>query len=208
MPDREFEGVYVNISKTLQAALDAAEAAKAESNKVVRAANITTAIANEAAWALEKKAHLSNLTKEQKRFLGVVAGEALQGNVKEQKAVAHTIMNRLKEPRDRWTDVRTVTDVLDKDQYIAVDGRQYNLIVAYLDNRDGKNADYESLIAAVLPIYAGSEPDFTGGAHFIFNAIGSEKLEADLKAQPDRYIKTGPISGIDDIKFRMYRCLW
>jgi RHS repeat-associated protein len=151
----------------------------------------------------------NQLSEEQKRFIAVIAGEAIGANEKTQKAVAHTIMNRVKEPRDAWSHVKSVTDVLVKSQYDAVGENQYNLAMAYLNDRDGNDARYETLISTVLPIYDGRDKDdFTGGAHYIFNAKLSTKLEASLKASPNRYRKLGPFDGIDDVKFRMYRCLW
>ena len=148
------------------------------------------------------------LTAEEKHFISVVAGEAIGENAKTQKAVAHTIMNRVKEPRDSWCNVTSVSDVLVSSQYKAVGGTQYNLCMEYLNNRNGNSLEYENLIAAVLPIYWGEEADFTGGAHFIFNVHGSAKLLRDLEAQPDRYVKCGPFDDISDTKYRMYRCLW
>ena len=148
------------------------------------------------------------ITDEVRLFLGVIAGEAIGANESTWKAEAHTIMNRVSEPRDVWSNAKTVTDVLTKAQYNAVGDNQYNLMQAYINNRDGSNAKYESLIAAVLPIYAGNEADFTGGAHYIFNVNGSAALEADLKSQPNRYTKLGPFNGISDTAYRMYRCEW
>ena len=150
----------------------------------------------------------SQLTQSEKHFISVIAGEAIGENAKTQKAVAHTIMNRVNEPRDVWRKAKSVDDVLIKSQYNAVGSNQYNLCMAYLNNRDGSNAKYEALISAVLPIYYGEEFDFTGGAHYIFNAAKSPKLLADLQSEPNRYVKCGPFDGIDDIEYRMYRCLW
>ena len=150
----------------------------------------------------------TNLTEEQKKFVAVIAGEAIGANEKTQKAVAHTIMNRVKEPRDVWSKAKSVSDVLIKSQYNAVDGNQYNLAMNYLNNRDGSNAMYENLINAVIPIYLGMESDFTGGAHYIFNVNGSKALLKDLESNPKRYVKCGPFEDISDTKYRMYRCLW
>jgi len=214
MGDRKPGGIFVNISKTLETALANAEAAKAKAAKAEAAKAVKLAEVSKKVMTAALVEEASNVpydmvfTEEQKLFMGVIAGEALEANEKTWKAVAHTIMNRLKEPRDRWSNVETVTDVLDKTQYDAVEKKQYLLMREYLENRDGSAARYESLIAAVLPIYAGSEPDFTGGAHYIFNIKGSESLEADLNAQPDRYVRIAPIDGINNDDFRMYRCLW
>ena len=103
------------------------------------------------------------LTEEQKHFVSVIAGEAIGANTLTQKAVAHTIMNRLLEPRDVWSDVASVSDVLVESQYNAVGGSQYNQCMAYLNNRDYSSELYEGLISAVIPIYLGCEADFTGG---------------------------------------------
>jgi len=209
MPDLKDGGVYVNISKTLEAALNAAEEAKAKAEKAKAtkvAAEATTVVAKEA----KRRSSQLNLTEEQKRFIGVIAGEAIEANEKTWKAVAHTIMNRYNEPRDKWSNVKSVTDVLTKSQYDAVGEEEYVYMLDYLNNRDGSDILYERLIAAVLPIYAGFESDFTGGAHYIFNAEirGAAEFEERLKSQPDRYKRINPVSGIDDNKFRMYRCLW
>ena len=148
------------------------------------------------------------LTVEQKRFVATIAGEAIGENTKTRKAVAHTIVNRRKEPRDVWSQAKTITDVLTKAQYNAVDGPQYNLCMKYLNNRTGNNNSYEYLIAAVIPIYNGEEQDFTMGAHYIFNVNGSKGLLAEIEKQPNRYMRCGPFDGISDTEYRMYRCLW
>ena len=124
------------------------------------------------------------------------------------KAAGHTIMNRVNEPRDIWIHVKSVSDVLIPSQYNAVGLPQYNQCMSYLDSRDGKSDKYESLIAAVMPVYYGEEPELTGGAHYIFNADDSAGLMSDLKKQPNRYVKCRPVDGIDDTKYQMYRCMW
>ena len=103
-------------------------------------------------------------------FVAVIAGEAIGENELTQKAVAHTIINRKNEPRDVWSKVETVSDVLTKAQYSAIRGKQYGFCMNYLDERDRSNKGYERLIEAVIPIYYGEEEDFTCGAHYIFNA--------------------------------------
>lgn len=120
-------------------------------------------------------------------------------------------MNRVKEPRETWSNVTSVSDVLANNLwYNAVGGAQYNKCMEYLRKRDGSNILYEELISNVIPIYYGEETDFTGGAHFIFNVTNgqSEGLLNDLRAQPDRYVECGPVDGIDSNKFCMFRCLW
>ena len=148
------------------------------------------------------------LTNEMKDFLSVIAGEAIGSNTKTQEAVAHTIMNRVKEPRDVWRNATTVSEVLIPSQYNAVGSVQYNKCMEYLDNRDGRNQKYESLIHAAIPIYLGISEDFTGGAHYIFNVNGSAKLLKDLESNPKRYVKCGPFDGISDTEYRMYRCCY
>ncbi len=152
----------------------------------------------------------SCLTQEQKHFLSVIAGEAIGANARTWKGVAHTIMNRFKEPRDVWSNATSVTEVLVKAQYNAVGGSQYNKCMAYLNNRDGDNESYEELIQAVIPIYLGCEADFTGGSHYVFNVetTSGAAFENQLRMEPNRYVKRGPFAGISDTKYRMYRCLW
>ena len=150
------------------------------------------------------------LTVEQKMFVATVAGEANSNNARSQKAVAHTIVNRYKEPRDVWNKAKTITDVMDKHQYTGIDGPQYNLCMAYLNHRTGNNAHYEYLIATVIPVYYDKEADFTMGAHFIMNVSrkGGAAFESTLLQQPNRYKKCGPFDGVSDIEFRMYRSMW
>ena len=150
------------------------------------------------------------LSQEQKHFISVVAGEAIGANSRTQKAVAHTIMNRVKEPRDVWSNATCVSDVLIKSQYNAIGESQYKSCMEYLDNRDNSNDLYETLIQTVLPIYLCCESDFTGGAHYVFNVETSSgaTFEATLIKDPDRYVKCGPFADISDTKYRMYRCLW
>ena len=151
---------------------------------------------------------IRGFNEEEIAFLSVVAGEAIGGTEREQKAVAHTIMNRLAEPRDSWSEVKTVSDILTKDAYKAVGTREYTNCAEYLEHRNYSNADYEALIYAVLPIYYGWESDFTNGAHFIFNVVGSARLLEGLKAQPDRYQMCGPFEGVDPNAYCMYRSLY
>ena len=151
---------------------------------------------------------IRGFNEEEITFLSVVAGEAIGGTEREQKAVAHTIMNRLAEPRDSWLEVKTVSDILTKDAYKAVGTREYTNCAEYLEHRNYSNADYEALIYAVLPIYYGWESDFTNGAHFIFNVAGSARLLEALKAQPDRYQMCGPFEGVDPNAYCMYRSLY
>ena len=117
-------------------------------------------------------------------------------------------MNRLKEPRDVWSNAKTVSDILIKSQYNAVESNQYNQCMTYLNNRDGTNQSYEDLINAVIPVYDGIESDFTAGAHYIFNVNGSAGLLSSLKSQPDRYVQCPSVDGVDDEEYCMYRCLW
>ena len=148
------------------------------------------------------------MTDEQKHFISVIVGEAIGAKPKEQKAVAHTIMNRYYEPRDVWSEAKSVTDVLVYDQYNAVGSPQYNTCMDYLNNRDGSNEVYENLISTVIPIYEGEEEDFTGGAHYIFNIDGSAALLESLESQPERYEKCDPVSDVSDTDYCMYRTLW
>jgi len=148
----------------------------------------------------------SELTEEQKHFVATVASEAIGENKKTQKAVAHTIMNRFYEPRDRWRHVTSVSDVLIWEQFRGIGGNQYILCMNYLNNRDGSNVLYENLIDTVIPIYYGQEADFTGGAHFIFNVQESQYLYNSLKAQPQRYYELGPFEDIDPVEYCMFRC--
>ena len=146
------------------------------------------------------------MTEEQKNFVAVIAGESLGNGEMAHKAVAHTIMNRYKEPRETWSHVKSVSDVLVKKHYNAVGGDQYNLCLEYLNNRDGSNEVYEELIAEVMPIYFGLQKDFTGGAHYIFRVDGSQDLYNALLAQPERYIKLPSVPGLDSSLFCMFRC--
>ena len=192
--------------------------AKDEEQPVAQTASVMTLDENTSAFAVEGMQYYSYsyggttttvfLSQELKHFISVIAGEAIGANTKTWKAVAHTIMNRLKEPRDVWSNVTCLNDVLIKSQYKAVDEPQYNACMTYLDNRDCSNKSYEELIQAVIPIYLRCEADFTGGAHYIFNIYGSAALLADLESKPNRYVKCGPFAGISDTEFRMYRCLW
>ena len=147
------------------------------------------------------------LTVEQKMLVATVAGEANTESMKAKKAVAHTIVNRAKEPRDSWNKVKSVKDVLENGGYDAVGSGPYNACMAYLNHRTGNNVYYEYLIASVIPIYYDEEEDFTMGAHFIFNT-NECSLEKKLKTQPKRYKKCGPFEGINDEACRMYRSMW
>ena len=191
-----------------------------EEQPVAQTASVMKLDGNTSAFAVEGMRYYSysyggtttivSLSQEQKHFISVIAGEAIGANTKTQKAVAHTIMNRVKEPRDNWANATCVNDVLTKSQYNAIGETQYNLCMSYLDNRNYSNSSYEALIQAVVPIYLYNEADFTNGAHYIFNVEISEgaAFENILKREPNRYVKCGPFSGISDTKYRMYRCLW
>ena len=163
------------------------------------------------------------MTESQKHFVAVIAGEAIGGctrcagcngsnRVREQKAVAHTIMNRVNEPRDVWRRATSVSEVLVHAQYKAVGTPEYNKAMEYMNSRDlnnlDPNNDYEILIAAVIPIYNGEVEDFTNGAHYIFVAQKSAEFEKGLLKQPNRYKRVGPFQDVCDESFRMYRCEW
>ena len=150
------------------------------------------------------------LTEEQKAFVSTIAGEAIGANTKTQEAVAHTIMNRVNEPRDVWNNVQSVSDVLVYQQYNAVGSNQYNQMMDYLNDRTYNNLRYEMLISAVIPIYNNRGYDFTNGAHYVFNPSTSDGawLESALLSQSDRYVQCGPFNKIDDSQYRFYRALW
>ena len=191
-----------------------------EEQPVAQTASVMTLDENTSAYAVAGLEYYSygsggtttmvSLSQEQKHFISVIAGEAIGANTKTQKAVAHTIMNRVKEPRDVWANATCVNDVLTKSQYNAIGETQYNLCMSYLNNRNYSNNNYEALIQAVIPIYLYNEADFTNGAHYVFNVetSGGAAFENVLKKEPNRYVKCGPFSGISDTKYRMYRCLW
>lgn len=200
----------IGISKDRMVVLSATD----EEEPVTANASVMTLSENTSAYAVSGLEYYwyhdkhDTLTEEQKHFVSVIAGEAIGANTKTQKAVAHTIMNRFIEPRDVWSHVRSVSEVLVKSQYNAVGEPQYNACMEYLNNRDHSNELYENLIDAVIPIYFQWEADITDGAHYIFNIYESASLLEALEAQPDRYLKCGPFEGISDTLYRMYRCLW
>lgn len=189
-----------------------------EEQPVTQTASVMTLNENTSAFAVDGMRYyaysygttISPFSYAKKHFISVIAGEAIGANNKTQRAVAHTIMNRVKEPRDVWAKATCVSDVLIKSQYNAIDGPQYNACMEYLNNRDYSDNTYENLIQAVVPIYSRFEADFTGGAHYVFNVETSDgaAFENKLKSEPNRYIKCGPFSGISDTEYRMYRCLW
>lgn len=100
--------------------------------------------------------------------------------------------------------------MLVKSQCNAVGEPLYNDCMEYLNNRDYSNEQYERIIEATVPIYLGCEADFTGGAHYVFNVNTSDGrwMLEQLQKQPNRYVACGLFEGLDNDKFRLYRCLW
>ena len=94
------------------------------------------------------------LTEEEKMFIAVIAGEAGSEKQLAWECVAQIIMNRLNEKRDAWLYAENVTDIIsDKSQFNAYEGKNYNIAMSYLDNRDGTHQKYEKMIQACLPYY-------------------------------------------------------
>ena len=102
----------------------------------------------------ENNDDLCLLTEEEKKFVAVIAGEAGGEQPLAWECVAQVIMNRLNEKRDAWRYAENVTDIIsDKSQFNAYGGKNYNLAMSYLNNRDGTNQKYENIILTVLPYY-------------------------------------------------------
>ena len=87
-------------------------------------------------------------------FIAVIAGEAGSEKQLAWECVAQIIMNRLNEKRDAWLYAENVTDIIsDKSQFNAYEGKNYNIAMSYLDNRDGTHQKHEKMIQACLPYY-------------------------------------------------------
>lgn len=149
----------------------------------------------------------NKLTKVQKLFVAVIAGEAIGEGKKSWKAIAHIIMNRVKDKTHDFKNYNTVTKVIKQpyqfSSYFYKD-RQYLKAKNYLKKRKPKNKRYERLIKAVIPIYKGKKKDITKGALLYYspksmNPRGSEPSWDFSK------LKEIKIKGIASNNFRFYK---
>ena len=149
----------------------------------------------------------NKLTKVQKLFVAVIAGEAIGEGKKSWKAIAHIIMNRVRDKTHDFKNYNTVTKVIKQpyqfSSYFYKD-RQYLKAKNYLKKRKPKNKRYERLIKAVIPIYKGKKKDITKGALLYYspksmNPRGSEPSWDFSK------LKEIKIKGIASNNFRFYK---
>jgi hypothetical protein len=118
-------------------------------------------------------------------FVSIVAGEALSLGVNETdwKAVANVIVNRSKERGKSIEDVITDKNVDGSRQFDSYGKYEYNLCMEYLNSRDGSNGAYETLIAAVMPVYNGEEEDITSGSTYYYNDLTKDLSKIDFEGE-------------------------
>ena len=116
-----------------------------------------------------------NLNRQQKILASTVAGEVIGREPKAQEAVANVIMNRAKR------DVTLIESVVSKPyQFDSYLGNQYNKCMSYLDNYDGSNKLYETLLDAVIPVYYGDVPDITKGCTQIIASMQCPEINLHI----------------------------
>ena len=112
---------------------------------------------------------IPSLTQDQKVLISTIAAEGAvtaQGTPVSsvaRQAMANVALNRV--GNREWSNYKTVSDVC---QYSGFDGygnRNYDLCMAYLEERNGNNPVYEAIISDVLAAY---ESDITGGCQLYY----------------------------------------
>lgn len=149
----------------------------------------------------------NKLTKEQKLFVAVIAGEAIGENKKSWKAIAHIIMNRVKDKTYDFKSYNTVTAVVKQpyqfSSYFYKD-KQYVKAKKYLKKRKPKNKTYEKLIKTVIPIYQGKKKDITKGT-LLYYSPKSMNPSGSTPPWDFSKLKEVKIKGIASNNFRFYK---
>jgi len=217
--DRTGGGIRVNVYGTVfkkaleEAAADAAAAGKNAANEALKAAKTadaakkTAELAKETAWALEKAAHASSLSEEQKLFLATIAGESIGQGATAWAAIGHVIMNRVADRKHEWKEFNTVTKVIQQPWAFTCYTRQeteYVKAKKYLDNRTKTNELYEELIRVALPIYNNTTTDTTKGAQLYYSPDSMDPPGTKPLWDFDKLVEI-TISGINSNDFRFYK---
>ena len=110
-------------------------------------------------------AESASLTEVQKIFVSTISAEAQDTfNYVGAQAVAHIIINRAN------GDINKVFEVISAPyQFSGYLDNNYNACMQYLNNRDGKNTNYENIINNVIPIYLGKVSDITNGCTMYYS---------------------------------------
>ena len=113
-----------------------------------------------------------NLSKDEKVLVATIAAEATvtakgtPASSAARQAMANVVMNRI--GVREWSKYNTVSEIC---AYTGFDGygdTNYEACMAYLNERDGSNMLYESIIAEVIPIYRGEIADITEGCQLYY----------------------------------------
>ena len=165
---------------------------------------IVSAVAGFSLWNIGRYNHLS---KEEKLFVAVIAGEAIGENKKSWEAVAHIIMNRVKDKKYEFKNYNSVTAIIKKGKQFSCytyNSPQYVAAKKYLNKRKPKNEKYEKMIRTVIPIYRGRKKDFTKGALLYY----SPKSMEPAHSKPDwkfNELKEVKIKGISSESYRFFK---
>ena len=140
-------------------------------------------------------------------FVAVIAGEAIGENKKSWEAVAHIIMNRVKDKKYEFKNYNSVTAIIKKGKQFSCytyNSPQYVAAKKYLNKRKPKNEKYEKMIRTVIPIYRGRKKDFTKGALLYY----SPKSMEPAHSKPDwkfNELKEVKIKGISSESYRFFK---
>ena len=157
----------------------------------------------------KKSKRKRKLTKEQKLFIAVIAGEAIGENRKSWKAIAHIIMNRVHDKKYEFKNYNTVTAVIkQKYQFSSYTFKSPEYVKAekYLKKRKPKKKKYEKLIRTVLPIYKGKRKDITKGT-LLYYSPKSMKPSGSKPSWNFKKLKEVKIKGITSKNFRFYKII-
>ena len=159
---------------------------------------------------------LYGLTEEEKLMIKTVSGEANSCSLFGQEAIAHVIMNRVKEQKDARLNRNTVTDVIKYTGFDAytTQNNPYKAMDNYLNNRIYTDIEKERTIEMVLGVYNGVKADTTNGVVLYYSPEAQKKLHQQYptiyKAIPNWNINLLVEVSVlgaenDDLKFYKYK---
>jgi LysM repeat protein len=147
-----------------------------------------------------------------KIFASTINGEAGASSVESQKAIAHSIMNRV--GKREWKRHKSPVDIVKNTGYDAYTQKNSPYVNAYERmTSEIVGPKLQLLINAVLPIFNGTEADTTGGVVLYYSPNAQKSLH---KAKPAIYKREQPswvnskvenviVSGTQDDDFAWYR---
>jgi len=139
----------------------------------------------------------------------IVYAEASGCGATAEKAVAHTIINRI--GTGYWKSEKTISAVISASkQYTAYLNSMYNEAMKYYDYGTCSSAYDKKILGevmtAITPVYNRTEADFTHGAQTYFSPITYGKGVPYWAEPGNGYIEVS-VSGVSTEDFRFYKLI-